>query len=804
MRIAPLSDPPLLFDWDEVGEPMAIVTRKGHVLQGNRSFLALVDELGERWLQLLAPASRERVQGVLQDQGDSLVGLEIDPGTAPGEAPRWFTLRLRWREDGATCVCTLHDVSDFRRAQQVATEQAAHLRVMANKLPVLIAHYRLSDFRCLYANQLYAQTFGFDEKSVLGCTFEEVIGSEAAKLIQPSVDRLLAEQVAVSYERKLVRADGTVRWLEGTLVPQFNAAGALEAAFVLISDITRHRTAEIAMRESEERLSKFMQATVEGILFHADNVVTDVNPALCQLMGYSLDEMLGRNVLELIAPDHRDRAAAVGAARMETTFESMLVHRDGTRIPVEFITRTTLRDGATARMVIVRDVRDRVAAQARINFLAHHDSLTGLPNRSAFMDHLDQLMLSARATQAELALLFIDLDHFKRVNDSLGHLVGDALLRTVARRILDCVRGTDRVARFGGDEFMVLLPSMRDRADIEQVAAKLITAIEVPMEAEGRPLSVTPSVGIAIFPRDGTTPDELIKHADTAMYVAKSRGRANYQFFEPANAVSAYADMVLEGQLAHAIEREEFTLFFQPQVSAHDGRLVGVEALIRWQHPDHGLLSPDEFIPLAEQRRLMLPIGQWVLREAARCAHRWHDSPLRNVPVAVNLSTMQFRALDFVDSLAQVLREERVPGAWLELELTERMLMDDLGAVRRTLGQLKAMGIRLSVDDFGTGYSSLGHLKDLPIDKMKIDRSFVKDLPGERDSVAITSAIIQMARSLELTVVAEGVENAAQARFLAEHGCHALQGSAISPPLDRVQFEQWAHARLSRPVQVPL
>jgi diguanylate cyclase (GGDEF)-like protein/PAS domain S-box-containing protein len=800
------ASPPLLstqLDWDDVGEPMAIVSHQGHALLGNRSFMALVHELGDRWLRLLAPASRERLQGVLETRGDSLAAIEIDPGSRPGESSRWFTLRLRWREDGATCVCTLHDVSELKRAEQVAVRQAAHLRLLANNLPVLIAHYDLSTFRCLYANRLYAQTFGLDEHSVLGRTFAEVIGEEAARLIQPSVDRVIAEQVAVSYERKLVGGDGGVRWLESTLVPQFNAAGTLEAAFVLISDITRHRTAEIAMRESEERLSKFMQATVEGIVFHVDLVLTDANPALCQLTGYSLQELLGRNVLELVAPDHRDRAVAIASARLETTYETLIVHRDGTRIPVEVITRQ-MRDGGNTRMAIVRDIRDRVAAQARINFLAHHDSLTGLPNRSAFMDHLDQLMLSARATQAELALLFIDLDHFKRVNDSLGHLVGDALLRTVARRILDCVRGTDRVARFGGDEFMVLLPSMRDRADIEQVATKLLNAIEVPMEAEGRPLSVTPSVGIAIFPRDGTTPDELIKHADTAMYVAKSRGRANYQFFEPANAVSAYADMVLEGQLAHAIEREEFTLYFQPQVSTEDGRVVGVEALIRWQHPDHGLLAPDEFIPLAEQRRLMLPIGQWVLREAARCAHRWREGGLRNVPVAVNLSTMQFRALDFIDTLAQVLREERVPGSWLELELTERMLMDDLNAVRRTLVQLKAMGIRLSVDDFGTGYSSLGHLKDLPIDKMKIDRSFIKDLPGERDSVAITSAIIQMARSLELTVVAEGVETAAQARFLAEHGCHALQGSAISPPLDRTQLEHWALARMGRSASAPL
>ena len=410
------------------------------------------------------------------------------------------------------------------------------------------------------------------------------------------------------------------------------------------------------------------------------------------------------------------------------------------------------------------------------------------------MERLSAQLELARVSGAQLALLFIDLDHFKRVNDSLGHLVGDTLLQTVAARISGCLRASDLVARFGGDEFMVLLPDA-SRDDVAEVALKLLNAVEVPIDAEGRAISVTPSVGIAMFPSDGDTPTELIKHADTAMYIAKARGRANYQFFDPAVASAAYAALVLESQLAQALERNEFVLHFQPQVRAADGSLAGVEALIRWQHPERGLLGPNEFIPLAEQRRLMLPIGQWVLRSAARAARRWRARGLIDVPVAVNLSSMQFHAEGFVEAVEQVLREEQVPGDWLELELTERMLMDDLGAVKRTLQRLKAMGIRISVDDFGTGYSSLAHLKELPIDGMKIDRSFVQDLPRERGSTAIARAVMQMAQGLEITVIAEGVENDEQRRFLAAEGCDVLQGELISAPLTAAELAAWVTER---------
>jgi diguanylate cyclase (GGDEF)-like protein/PAS domain S-box-containing protein len=708
------------------------------------------------------------------------------------EGVQWLNCEAAWDEEQGSFLCVLHDVTHGKRSEALVHEQAEQLRVMANHMPALIAYYDSDTFTCRFANQQYAATFGFTEESIVGRTFAEVIGAEAAAMIQPLVDRMLRDRAAAFYERLLKSPDGATRWIEVHLVPHQVDDDRLVGCFVLINDITKHRQAERAVRESEERLAKFMQASVEGIVFHREGVIVDVNPALLELTGYALEDMLGRDTREFVAPDQIAKVSSVLATLPETTYESAVLRKDGSTVPVELIVRTILRNGERMRMVIVRDIRDRIAAQARIKHLAHHDTLTGLPNRASFMERLEMLMSGAAGDRGRLALLFIDLDHFKRVNDSLGHLVGDALLQTVAERITSRLRTSDLVARFGGDEFMVLLSDFDSLADVEEVALKLLGAIESPVQVEGRPISVTPSIGVALFPDDGDTPGQLIKHADAAMYLAKSRGRANVQFFDPAIADSAYAELVIESELADAIERGEFVLHFQPQVRARDGVMVGSEALIRWNHPQRGLLAPDEFIPVAEQRRLMVRIGHWVLREAARCARRLHENGLTGMPVAVNLSTMQFQASGFIETLEQVLAEEQVPGSWIELELTERMLMDDLPQVYRLLGRLKAMGIRIAVDDFGTGYSSLGHLKDLPIDKMKIDRSFVMDLPDERDSAAIARAIIQMARSLEITVIAEGVENDAQRNFLALNGCDELQGDAISPPLTVVALENWA------------
>jgi diguanylate cyclase (GGDEF)-like protein/PAS domain S-box-containing protein len=681
-------------------------------------------------------------------------------------------------------------------APSAVEEELARLRLMADNLPVMLAHYRAGDDVCLYANAPYAAAFGFTPQTIVGRNFAEVIGEAATREIRPRVDRVLREGVTVTYERRLERPGRPARTLEVTLKPHHDAQGRVDACFVLITDISRHRRDELALRESEDRLATFMEASVEGIVFHDEGRITDANPAICQLIGVPLAQLLGRDPMAFIAPEVRARTEELVRTGTEARYESLVMHAQGHRIPVEFIGRTLMRGGRRLRMSIVRDIRDRLEAQARIHYLAHHDALTRLPNRDAFMEHLRHRMQDGADGHPAppFALLFLDLDHFKRVNDSLGHLAGDALLVTVARRLQEVLGDADRAARFGGDEFMVMLGRPGGRAEVEAFAQTLLRALGRPLILEGRPIVVTPSVGVALFPDDALDAEALIKHADTAMYQAKTSGRARVSFFDPATALDAYHSLVLEGQLAHAIEREEFMLHVQPQVDLRDGRVVGSETLIRWQHPERGLLSPEEFIELAEQHQLMVPIGQWVLREAMRCARRWHEAGGAGLPVAVNLSARQFDAPGFVDQVESLLATEGVQGRWIELEVTERMLMSGSVSVLERLVRLRRMGIRMSIDDFGTGWSSLAQLKNLPIDKMKIDRSFVRDLQHE-DGAAITAAIVQMGRSLDLTVVAEGVETRAQAEALSRLGCDLVQGNLVSPPLPVIDFPAWVAAR---------
>ncbi len=677
-------------------------------------------------------------------------------------------------------------------------QQVAQFRLMSDNVPVAMAYYAAAGLACRYANVGYCRMFGLSPVSIVGRTLADVIGDETTQLIQPQIDMLLREKRASSYERQMQPAPGDVRWIDVHLLPHLTDSGEVQGAFVLITDITRHRRAELALRQSEERLAKFMHASAEGIVFHRLGLITDVNPPLLQMLDLTLDEMMGRPTLDFVAPSERARVASVIASGAEITYQSLAVHRDGTHIPVEFIVRTMQHQDEKLRMTIVRDMRDRLAAQERIHFLAHHDPLTGLPNRNSFIERIEQLIQRAErdGDVQDFGLLFIDLDHFKRVNDSLGHLVGDQLLKTVADRITVALRGSDLVARFGGDEFIVLVSDSPSLEAVREVAHKLLQVIATPLVLADTSISVTPSIGVSLYPRDGRTPDELIKHADTAMYDAKTRGRAGFRFFMPAMAEAARAALALEGRLAQAVRDQEFVLYFQPQRSLRDGRLVGAEALVRWQHPERGLVGPDQFIRLAESRRLMLPIGRWVMQEALRHAVQWQAKGWLTGPIAVNLSSSQFEAPDFVDGVIEALATAGAQGTQLELELTEHMLTSDLWNVRLMLGSLKSHGVRIAIDDFGTGYTSLAHLKDLPIDRLKIDRSFVKDLPRDTRSGAIALAIVQVARSLELDVVAEGVETVAQREWLREQGCHAMQGFLDARPMPAEDFERWLRAQV--------
>jgi len=771
-------------DWHALPTPVLVLTAGGDATAVNTAFsefagLAADAARGAGWRAVFGAAALAPLLQALAARRDFNLQLALRRGR--GDAPEvWVDCSARWLPPAERYLCQLHDVSAARQAEAGAREQAQQLRLVANNVPALIALYAADDYRCLFANAGYAQTFGLTEQSILGRTFEQVIGSEAARLIKPYVDEVHQGGRPARYERKLATPQGT-KWIEVQMVPHLGDDGKVLAAFVLINDITRHREAERAVRESEDRLGKFMQASVEGIVFHKDGVITDANPPILALTGHSLAEIIGRKNLEFIAPEQIPKVLEVMASGAETAYESVLLHKDGTRIPVEFIVRTIERGGERLRMTIVRDLRDREAARSHIYHLAHHDPLTGLLNRMAFMERLDSLMASGRAGDAEGALLFIDLDQFKRVNDSLGHLAGDVLLQTLAQRLKQLLRGSDLVARFGGDEFLVLLPGALPLADVEEVAHKILATFAAPLQLEGRSISVTPSVGIALYPLHAKTPADLIRCADAAMYQAKQQGRATLRCYDPELGARALAAIELESQLTQAVARNEFVLHYQPQVRASDGVVVGAEALIRWQHPTRGLVEPDHFIPVVEQQRLIVPIGQWVLREAVRTARRWRDAG-HALPVSVNVSSLQFRDAGFGASVAQVLREEGLGGEWLELEITERMLMEDIDAVSATLADLKALGVRIAIDDFGTGYSSLGRLHRLPIDRIKIDRSFVHDLPENTGHAAIARAIVMLAKSLGLTTIAEGVETAAQRDFLVALGCEELQGLLFGAP----------------------
>ena len=447
----------------------------------------------------------------------------------------------------------------------------------------------------------------------------------------------------------------------------------------------------------------------------------------------------------------------------------------------------------------IQDVTESKQVEERIRNLAYFDGLTQLPNRHYFIENVAKALHLAKRHGRVLGVLSMDLDQFKRINDTLGHSVGDKLLQSVAERLRDGIRAQDTLAlgdsdpalglaRLGGDEFCILLTEIRQFHDAARVARRILESLSAPFAIEGNELFVTTSIGIALYPLDGEDPESLIKNADAAMYYAKSQGRNNYQFYGKTMNSRALEKLAMESQLRKAIERTEFELHYQPKLDLRTGRISGAEALIRWRHPELGMVPPIDFIPLAEESGLIVPIGEWVLRAACEQSKLWQRRDCRRCHVAVNISSPHFRHSGLLPMVARILHETGLPPHCVEVEVTESMLMDDMETTLATLHRLKDMGLRLAIDDFGTGYSSLAYLKRFPLDALKVDRSFVKDTPGAADDAAITSAIIAMAHSLKLEVVAEGVETEAQLEFLRNRDCEYAQGYLISRPVPAKDF----------------
>lgn len=544
-----------------------------------------------------------------------------------------------------------------------------------------------------------------------------------------------------------------------------------------------------ALQESEQLLSSITNNISEGIYRgEPGRGLVYVNPALAEMFGYSSPEaMLEASGHSFYAePGKREELRALlerdGQYRNQ---EVEYRRRDGSRF-IGINNAVAIRDESGAIIHYdgaIYDITERKLAEERVYYLAHYDPLTGLPNRSLLRERMESAMLRARQLGTRLGLLFIDLDHFKNINDSLGHSAGDLLLCEVADRLSDGLRASDMVSRQGGDEFILLVDNLRRTEDLAAIADKLIERISQPFDIEGHHLLLTPSIGITVYPDDGASIEELIRNADAAMYHAKENGRNNYQFFRREMSAGALARLSLESAMRKGLERGEFELHYQPQVSLSDGRISGVEALLRWRHPERGLLPPGEFIHIAEQSGFIVELGDWVIDEACRQAAAWDRQGHEPLRMAVNISGMQFRRGHLGQVVAEALEASGLPADRLELELTESVLMRYSQTTRSLLNQLHHLGVRLAVDDFGTGYSSLSYLKRFRVDRLKIDQSFIGELDVHPDDEAIARAVIQMARALRLEVVAEGVERETQLAFLRAEGCDAVQGYLFSRAL---------------------
>ncbi|HYI09415.1 MAG TPA: EAL domain-containing protein, partial [Thermoanaerobaculia bacterium] len=550
-------------------------------------------------------------------------------------------------------------------------------------------------------------------------------------------------------------------------------------------DVTARFAAEAALRESEIRYRLLFEQNAAGVcVSRLDGVILDCNTTFATMLGYRRPDLVGRLMSEVYAnaSEAEELTALLRSVRTLNSVEIELRRAD--RRALWVLENLVLVGDAQSGVVhaTVVDISDRKRAEEQIEFHAYHDVLTHLPNRKLFTDRLRHGLTRAKRSSKPVAVMFIDLDHFKSINDTLGHTAGDELLLEMARRLRECVRDDDTVARLGGDEFTIILSELRQAEDAVNVAQKILDAVQEPMTINGMPIMVSASIGIALYPADGIDPETLLRNADSAMYRAKEEGRNTYQLCTDEMKKRALERLAVESRLRSAVHEEQLLLAYQPQINLVTGRTIGVEALVRWNDPVRGMVLPASFIPIAEETRLIVPLGEWVLRTACRQMRDWHDRGSGPIRVAVNLSARQFLQHDLVDMVRSALGDTGLSASSLELEITETTAMQNAEATVEVLRALRNIGVGISIDDFGMGYSSLNYLKRFPITSVKIDRAFVNDLATNDGDAAIVTAMIGMARSLRLRVVAEGVETAEQFAFLRSKECDEAQGYYFSRP----------------------
>jgi diguanylate cyclase (GGDEF)-like protein/PAS domain S-box-containing protein len=698
-------------------------------------------------------------------------------------------------------ICT--DITERKKTEAQFERERAFLRSLVQTIPDLV-WLKDPDGVYLTCNPQFERFFGAKEADIVGKTDYDFVEKELADFFRLN-DReaMAAGKPRINEEWITYAEDGHRGLLEVIKTPMRDASGRLVGVLGVGRDITEHRQAEDAVRKSEQRYRSLFDNMLEGYAYcrmlyedgrPQDFIYLEINEAFCRLTG--LRDVIGKKVSEVI-PGIRDsnpelfeiygRVARTGKPeRFEAYVKPLKI----------WFSLSVYGAGEDCFVAVFDNITERKAAEAQIEFLAYHDQLTGLPNRLLARDRFEQAAAYAERSSSKVAVTYLDLDHFKTINDVLGHAVGDALLREVAERLQQCVRDTDTVSRQGGDEFLIVLPEIHDTDSIAAATTKMLDQLARPFHIDDHDLSSSVSIGATVYPDDGKDFDTLLKKADTAMFHAKEAGRNTCHFFDQQMNVEANERLRLRNSLHQALERNEFAVHYQPQVELASGMLVGAEALLRWNHPELGLIAPDRFVPIAEDSGLIVPIGEWVLREACRQAAAWQGAGLSELVMAVNLSAVQFKRGNLEKTVVAALNESGLEPQFLELELTESILIRDTENVLQTVRQLKLLGIRLSIDDFGTGYSSLAYLSRFAVDKVKIDQSFVRGLTSSASDAAIVRAIIQMARSMGLRTIAEGVEEQQLFDYLRAHHCDEAQGFHIGRPMPADEFAAHVAANL--------
>ncbi len=692
-------------------------------------------------------------------------------------------------------IGTCRDITTRKQVEAQLRQSQEMLRLVIDNIPQYV-FWKDENAIYLGCNQHFA-------RNIVGYFPEDIIGKSDADILKTgqvetsflnTLSRCVVADGQVKYQmlEEIQRADGSIQWLEINKIPLRDAFGQIIGVLGSFEDITERKWAEEKLRQS----AKVLENSAEAItITDAKSRIILVNKAFSQITGYTLPEVLGKNPSLLSSGKHSREFYQKMWNSIHTIgyWEGEIWNRrkNGEVYP-EWLHISVIKDEdheeITNYLGIFSDLTLRKQTEQRLAYLAHYDDLTGLPNRSLFYEKTAMAIYQAQQHSNQVAVMFLDLDRFKYVNDTWGHIVGDVLLKDVATRLTECLGKSDTIARLGGDDFTILLENLKNLQDLEHIAQTIIDAMQTSFDLNGHETFVTASIGISVYPADGLDIDTLLKNADAAMYRAKEAGRNNYQFFKPQMNIHVHQRLTLESKLRHALERNEFLLYYQPQMHLASGIIVGAEVLLRWQHPELGLVLPYHFIPLAEETGLIVPIGEWVLHHACLQQQHWCKTGQPLLRISVNLSSRQFRQEDLTKTVMRAVEETNVDPTLLELELTESMLMQDAENAAKTLHQLKDRGIQLAIDDFGTGYSSLNYLKRFPIDKLKIDQSFVRDIPTNKDDMTITRAIVALARSLNLKVIAEGVETKAQEVFLRSLKCDEVQGYLIGRPMPEEEF----------------